>query len=57
MIIQLPTNFGEITHRFSDLDSGTYFVELYVESNKGCSSTEVKKIVIDSFYILYHIHS
>ena len=48
-----PTNFGEITHRFSDLDSGTYFVELYVESNKGCSSTEVKKIVIDKAFIFY----
>ena len=54
-----PTNFGEITHRFSDLDSGTYFVELYVESNKGCSSTEVKKIVIDKAFIFYipNIHS
>ena len=53
MIIQLQTNFGEITHRFSDLDSGTYFVELYVESNKGCSSTEVQKIVIDKNFIFY----
>ena len=47
------TNFGEITHRFSDLDSGTYFVELYVESNKGCSSTEVQKIIIDKAFIFY----
>lgn len=48
-----PTNFGEITHRYSDLDSGTYFVELYVESNKGCFSTEVQKIVIDKAFIFY----
>ena len=48
-----PSNFGEITHRYSDLDSGTYFVELYVESNKGCFSTEVKKIVIDKAFIFY----
>ena len=41
-----PTNFGKISHKFSDLDSGTYFVELYVESNKGCYSTEIQKIVI-----------
>ena len=29
MIINTPTNFGKISHRFSDIDSGTYFVELY----------------------------
>ena len=48
-----PTNFGKISHRFSDVDSGTYFVELYVESNKGCFNTEVQKIVIDKLFIFY----
>ena len=47
------TNFGKITHRFSDIDSGTYFVELYVESNKGCYSIDVQKIVIDKAFIFY----
>ena len=48
-----PTNFGKISHRFSDIDSGTYFVELYVESNKGCFNTEVQKIVIDRAFVFY----
>lgn len=47
------TNFGQITHRFSDADSGTYFVELYVESNKGCWDIQVQKIVIDKAFIFY----
>ncbi len=47
------TNFGQITHRFSDADSGTYFVELYVESNKGCWDILVQKIVIDKAFIFY----
>ena len=47
------TNFGELTHRFSDVDSGTYFVELYVESNKGCFSMQIQEIVIDNAFIFY----
>ena len=47
------TNFGEITHRFSDLDSGTYYVELYVESNKGCWDIQTQKIIIDKAFIFY----
>tara|TARA_B100000902_G_scaffold399539_1_gene470888 strand:+ start:422 stop:5818 length:5397 start_codon:yes stop_codon:yes gene_type:complete len=47
------TNFGEISHRFSDADSGTYFVELYVESNEGCYNSEIKKIIIDKAFIFY----
>ena len=47
------SNFGKISHTFSDLDSGTYFVELYVESNKGCYSTQVQKIIIDKAFIFY----
>ena len=44
MIIQLLRLILEkISHRFSDIDSGTYFVELYVESNKGCFNTESQK--------------
>ena len=49
----VPTNFNKISHRFSDLDSGTYYVELYIESNKGCYSTEIQKIVIDKAFIFY----
>ena len=47
------TNFGKLSHRFSDLDSGTYYVELYVESNKGCWDTQLQKIVIDNAFIFY----
>ena len=47
------TNFGELTHRFSDLDSGTYYVELYVESNKGCWDIQTQKIIIDKAFIFY----
>ena len=49
----ISTNFGELTHRFSDVDSGTYFVELYVESNKGCFNTQIQEIVIDNAFIFY----
>ena len=31
----------------------TYFVELYVETDKGCNSTIVQEIVIDNAFILY----
>ena len=49
----VSTNFGKLTHRFSDQDSGTYYVELYVETDKGCSATQVQAIVIDKAFILY----
>ncbi|MBT7481331.1 MAG: hypothetical protein HN677_02950 [Flavobacteriales bacterium] len=49
----VSTNFGSLTHRFSDQYSGTYFVELYVETDKGCNSTIVQEIVIDNAFILY----
>ena len=47
------TNFGKITHRFSDQDSGTYYVELYIETDKGCAASEIKKIVIDQAFMIY----
>ena len=49
----LISNFDQLSHRFSDLDSGTYFVELYVESNKGCFSTKIQKIIIDKAFVFY----
>jgi len=48
-----PTNFGKLPHRFPDSDSGTYYVELYVESDKGCPATQVQKVIIDKAFIFY----